>query len=95
MIQTIAKILMAHMAGDYLFQSDYLAQNKGKDWYILFVHCVLYCIPFAFCFGINWKLAVLFGTHFVIDAGKARYNKFGLAVDQTLHYIIAALLYLV
>ena len=44
MIKSLLFVLMAHMMGDYLFQSDYLAMNKGKDNYILLVHSILYTV---------------------------------------------------
>ena len=44
MIKMLLFVLMAHMTGDYLFQSDYLARNKGKDNYILLAHSVLYTV---------------------------------------------------
>ena len=44
MTKILLFVLMAHMTGDYLFQSDYLARNKGKDNYILLAHSVLYTV---------------------------------------------------
>lgn len=90
----LIEIIMAHAIGDYLFQSDYLAANKGKDWYILFIHCILYIVPFAFFFGLDWRILLLAGTHFVIDALKARYEKIDIWADQILHYVIGILLYI-
>lgn len=88
-------IILCHVIGDYLFQSDYLAENKGKDWYILIVHCLLYTVPFVFTFGTGWQWFVLFGTHIIIDTLKARYNKINIIQDQLLHYIIATVLYVI
>lgn len=90
----IVKIIMCHAIGDYLFQSSYLADNKGKNWYLLIIHCILYCVPFAFCFGIDARLIILFGAHVIIDALKARYKKIDLLQDQILHYAIAGCFYL-
>ena len=88
------KIIACHVVGDYALQTAFLAKNKGRDWYALVVHCLLYSVPFAVIFGIDWRLAVLVGTHLVVDALKARYQKIDLAADQILHYLIAAVLYL-
>ena len=41
--ETIIYIILCHCLGDYFFQTEYLAINKGSDNYILFVHCVTYC----------------------------------------------------
>lgn len=93
MIEQIAKIVMCHIVGDYLFQTDYMAREKGKDWYILFVHCVCYCVPFAIVFGIDHRIVWLILSHFAVDALKARYKQFGIVMDQILHFIVA-LIYL-
>lgn len=91
MIEAIVKIMMCHAVGDYLFQTDYVAKTKGKDWYVLFIHCVCYCVPFAAVFGIDWRLAVMLAVHVVTDALKARYNLITLTVDQFVHYATAML----
>lgn len=44
--------LTAHMVGDYLFQTEYLARNKGSSNYILLAHCVLYTFG-VFFYRIN------------------------------------------
>lgn len=91
MIEQIAKIIMCHIVGDYLFQTDYMAREKGKDWYILFVHCVCYCVPFAIVFGIDYRLPMVFAVHMVTDALKARYHKIGLLEDQIIHYMVGVI----
>jgi hypothetical protein len=93
MLEKIMLLIMCHMIGDYVLQSDFIAKTKGKNWYHLFVHCVLYIVPFYICFGFVWQLAVIFIAHLVIDPLKARYNKINYWQDQTLHYL-ASLLYL-
>ena len=90
----IIKIVMCHFLGDYFLQTDYMAREKGKDWYILFVHCVCYCVPFAIVFGIDLRLMLIFITHIVADALKARWHMIGLLEDQLLHYLIATALLL-
>lgn len=50
MIKSLLFVLMAHMTGDYLFQSDYLARNKSKDNYILLVHSIfIYSWSYDYC----------------------------------------------
>jgi hypothetical protein len=82
------------MIGDYVLQADFIAQTKGKNWYHLFVHCALYCVPFAIVFGFTWQLGLIFLTHIIIDPLKARYNKITYIQDQILHYVVV-LLYLI
>lgn len=87
-ITTILILLMCHCIGDYVLQIDFLAQTKGKNVYHLFVHCILYLVPFAIVYGIHWQLAVLLVSHFIIDILKARYQKINYATDQVLHYLV-------
>lgn len=95
MIETIIKIIFCHLVGDYVLQCDFIAQTKGKNWYHLFVHCALYVLPFYIAFGLDWKLALLFATHIIIDPLKARWNKISYTTDQVLHYAIALILYVI
>lgn len=107
MIQNIMFVLIAHMTGDYLFQSNYLAVNKGKDNYLLLAHSVLYMFGImivAFVMGIELNLTILalIGViHFEVDYLKARGittkwlgDKKALILDQVIHYVtLLALLY--
>jgi hypothetical protein len=88
MINRILLLVMCHMIGDYVLQSDFIAKTKGENWYHLFVHCVLYCVPFAVIFGINELLAYIFVQHFIIDSLKARHKIINYITDQILHYLI-------
>ena len=63
MSKTIVLIILCHLMGDYVLQCDFIAQTKGKNWYHLFVHCALYCVPFLVVFGWTWLLAVIFISH--------------------------------
>lgn len=94
MISLLIKIIMCHMVGDYVLQCDFIAQTKGKNWYHLFVHCVLYCIPFAMMFGIDYKLAIIFVSHIIIDPLKARYNKITYTQDQLFHYLVSLIYFI-
>jgi len=94
MIKTLILIVFCHLIGDYVLQCDFIAQTKGKNWYHLFVHCALYCVPFYIAFGLNWQLGFIFITHFIIDPLKARYNGISYITDQVLHYL-CALVYLI
>lgn len=95
MIKAIIKIIMCHLVGDYVLQTDFIATSKGSNWYHLIVHCILYVLPFCITFEFGYELLLLFITHIIIDALKARYKKIGYSLDQILHYAIAFMLYLV
>lgn len=71
-------MILAHFVGDYVLQSNFLAQTKGKEWYNMLVHCVLYTgsvgwvlikwtdgLPFC---GLLW----VFVSHWFIDSWKCR-----------------------
>ena len=100
MIKSLLFVLMAHMMGDYLFQSDYLAMNKGKDNYILLAHSILYTVGVmfvAYIMSIEISLdglMILSALHLPIDYIKARGitpkylgNKNALILDQLIHYL--------
>ena len=88
------KLTACHMLGDYVLQSDYLAQTKGENWWHLLAHCVLYAVPFAVVFGIDRRIFWLFLSHLLIDAMKARWRVIGYAPDQVAHVVMMLALYL-
>ena len=89
------KIIFCHLVGDYVLQNDFIAKTKGENWYHLFVHCALYCLPFYIVFGMDIRLIYIFFSHVVIDALKARYKKINYVTDQICHYMVAFILYLI
>lgn len=59
--------LIAHLVGDYVLQSHWMAQNKVKAWLPAIIHVALYSILFLFLAD-NWRqMAVISGTHLLID----------------------------
>ena len=93
LIEKIIYIVLCHLFGDYVLQSDFIAKTKCSNWYHLFVHCALYCVPFIVVFGLDWKVLSLFITHMIVDLLKARWNKISYTQDQVLHYAVALVLY--
>jgi len=85
-VQTVYLLVICHLIGDYVLQSDFLASTKGANWYHLFVHSLLYTVPFFLYFGADWRLLYIACTHFLIDAFKARWHWIGYPEDQMLHY---------
>lgn len=70
--------LILHLIGDYLAQSDWMAQNKRRSFWPAWVHAMLYSLPFLLLTwhrpGGDLAYAVIFLTHFFIDRyGLARY----------------------
>lgn len=65
--------LILHLIGDYVTQSDWMANNKRKHTFVAFCHALVYSLPFMFIGSVP-AVAVVFFTHFLIDRfGLARY----------------------
>ena len=106
MIENILWVLLAHYIADYPLQGDFLAQTKGKYWYSLFAHSMIYSLTVSLCFKllgifVIWKFVVLYLSHYIIDYVKANAKNKEKAltsylyIDQGLHILIAVLLLLV
>lgn len=66
--------LIAHAVGDYVLQSDWMANTKTKRTFAALVHALTYTLPFLFLTQSVLALAVIAGTHLVIDRFRlARY----------------------
>lgn len=59
--------IVAHLVGDYILQSHWMAQNKGKNSWAAAVHAVTYTLPFVLITQSPLALALICGSHFVID----------------------------
>lgn len=59
--------LLAHLIGDYCLQSDWMAQRKTAEHLPAVVHAVSYALPFVALTRSKRALAVIAGTHYVID----------------------------
>lgn len=68
-------IVLAHLVGDYIIQSDWMASEKTKRWWPAVAHGLSYALPYA---ALNLlpnmqgvvslpALAVIAGTHIIID----------------------------
>lgn len=80
-------LIISHLFGDYVLQVDYIAKTKVNNLYHLFVHCILYLLPFYFVLGFHSHLIVILISHFIIDLGKCK-GKINYVLDQILHYIV-------
>lgn len=59
--------LLCHAIGDYVLQSDWMANEKTKKSIAALAHVATYGLPFILLRP-SWKAyAVIVGTHFVID----------------------------
>lgn len=64
-------MLLAHLIGDYLLQSDWMALKKTEAWWPATAHAGVYTlafIPVWEVYGVQrWTLLIVFGTHLLID----------------------------
>ena len=66
--------LLLHLVGDYITQTDKMATHKTVSWDWAISHAAVYSIPFILLTQSPLALAVIFGTHAVIDRFRlARY----------------------
>lgn len=66
-------LLVAHLIGDYLFQTSWMAMNKAKKWDALFVHCLVYTLTIWIVAWLTfgglsvWGILFIFLTHLFLD----------------------------
>ncbi len=60
-------MLLAHLIGDYLIQSHWMATEKTKRWWPACAHAIAYGLPFLLVTTSPAALAVIVATHAVID----------------------------
>ncbi len=66
--------IVAHLVGDYLVQSHWMATEKTKKSVAAAVHAICYTLCFLFITQNIATLAIIGGTHFLIDRYRlARY----------------------
>lgn len=66
--------IVAHLAGDYILQSHWMATEKTQHSFACLCHVATYAIPFVIIGASPWALGAIVGSHFVIDRWRlARY----------------------
>lgn len=69
--------LFAHAVGDYILQSDWMANEKTKRSTAAIAHALSYGVPFLLLGASPLALLVIVATHFLIDRFRlARYAVF-------------------
>lgn len=59
--------LLAHLAGDFLFQNSWMGWNKSKKTWICLLHVAIYTSVFLLL-TLSWKALLFIAvTHFLID----------------------------
>lgn len=59
--------IFAHLIGDYLLQTDWMALNKKQHTLPAVTHTAVYCLPFLFCSFVWWQIALIGIQHFIQD----------------------------
>lgn len=66
--------LLLHLVGDYVTQTDWMARTKTRETLAAACHALVYTLPFMLLSSSPAALAVIGGTHFLIDRYRlARY----------------------
>ncbi|WP_227396347.1 DUF3307 domain-containing protein [Jeotgalibacillus aurantiacus] len=69
-------LFLAHLIGDFLFQTGWMASKKSTEWIPLLTHCFVYTITILIVswmtFGVMSLVAYLFifVTHVILDRQK-------------------------
>lgn len=101
-ITMFVMLVGAHAIGDYALQSEYIAREKTRDLYVLFIHATIWTFTVAmtgYVIGLPINLVhilfILWVPHFVMDYLKAQSKWFPsvvpdpkkqLTIDQAVHY---------
>lgn len=92
--------LIAHVLGDFYFQSNKLSRTKAKKYRYVLLHSVLYAVPFLLIFSLVFSWEIIIGviaivvSHFVVDTAKFFFQKTRISqgvlfvLDQILHVSI-------
>lgn len=59
--------IVAHLVGDYILQSHWMAKNKGHSSIAAAVHAICYTLPFLLITQSPIAIGIIAGTHFLID----------------------------
>lgn len=60
-------IVLAHLVGDYVLQTDHQAATKTQRWAPAWLHGATYTLPYMLVTQSPDALLVIFGTHVLID----------------------------
>lgn len=60
-------LVLAHLIGDYVLQSHWMATEKTRHWWPAIAHALTYGLPFLLVTRSPAALAAIVGTHAVID----------------------------
>lgn len=59
--------IYAHLIGDYLLQTDWMASKKKKSWLVCLIHVIFYMLPFFATRLCPAQLAMVAVQHLIQD----------------------------
>lgn len=98
LFQYIILLLLAHLCGDYLLQTAWLAKHKRKSVWVLALHSLINAAAAYLLLGVwgAWLVPlVILVSHFLIDFARSKMKKDSLGLfllDQALHLIVSGVL---
>jgi len=95
-LELIFWLVFAHMIGDMSLQTSFIAQNKGKYFYLMFAHVMIYMGVIGIAFNLlgifNWYAMLWIAVgHLAMDMWKSRQPRddahfYQIYIDQGWHY---------
>lgn len=91
-IEIIIWLLFAHWVADFVFQSDFVAQNKSKSNKVLIGHCLIYGGTIGSIMNfihMSWFWVPVMLLHFPVDYITSRINS-KLWADKKVHWFFVS-----
>ena len=97
-------LIAAHLVGDFVLQTEYMAVNKLHNVNVRVYHVTVYCLPFLIWFIFEriplWEIVqfvlLLWVLHFIVDsrrwASGEKWPPKPILIDQSLHIVSLAIL---
>jgi hypothetical protein len=90
-------LVFAHCMGDMAFQTQFIADRKGKNFFFMMLHAIIWTGSINIVLEIfnifsPWKFLLLIIPHMIIDFWKANLPRddkhmWAIYVDQSLHFL--------
>lgn len=94
-MEAILWLIAGHFIGDFPFQSEWMASQKGKSWEVNFYHALVYTATVFVVSAIGGftlslaAAAIILASHFFIEPLKSRWGIVKpIWLDQILHLSI-------
>lgn len=99
MFELLIFLIFGHCIGDFALQSEWVAVNKAKEWYIMFSHVMIWTGVLSFIllyfneFTISKAIFLSIG-HIIMDSYKCRQDEWWyIYPDQAWHILQCIIVY--